>query len=94
MDKQTLYTTCWNCGSADHSNYPCPCACHKRGGREALPRVTPIAQCARFHEALQAPVCPRCLGINPGVAAGDPMQPRSVPVTLDMCEPCWRACAP
>jgi len=35
-------------------------------------------------------VCPRCLGISPGIAAGDPGNPHPGPFTRELCESCER----
>lgn len=37
------------------------------------------------------PVCPRCLGVEPGKPAGDPEHPHPGPFTAEVCEACFLA---
>jgi hypothetical protein len=37
------------------------------------------------------PVCPRCLGVEPGKPAGDPDHPHPGPFTAEVCEACFLA---
>jgi len=39
------------------------------------------------------PVCPRCLGVEPGKPSGDPAKPHPGPFTTDLCEACEKVTA-
>jgi hypothetical protein len=41
--------------------------------------------------ATAAPVCPRCLGVEPGKPCGTPNDPHPGPFTTDLCAPCEAA---
>lgn len=56
---------------------------------EILP---PLDVILRANQA--APVCPRCLGVEPGKAAGDPEEPHPGPFTETACGPCALAVTP
>lgn len=45
-----------------------------------------------LHE--RAPVCPRCLDIEPGTPGGTPDEPHPGPFTRDLCAPCERRSGP
>lgn len=46
---------------------------------------TPLSSPA---SALAGPVCPRCLGINPGEPGGDPFHPYTGPLATEFCKAC------
>jgi len=52
----------------------------------AQPREAPVVDAAAA-----APVCPRCLGVEPGKPCGNPNDPHPGPFTTDLCAPCESA---
>lgn len=61
------YTDCRNCGSADHTSYACPCACHAKRRKARVRIALRCNECRtswRVSPNAADPVCPKCGGVD------------------------------